>query len=176
MDELDKDIRKLQVVTERFSSIGSSPTLKSENIYQLVNRVVSYLQPRVSSKINIEVYALSESIHAMVHPPLFEWVLENLCKNAVDAIGSSGTIAIKILRGNDNKVLIDISDTGKGMTKPMIANVFKPGYTTKKRGWGLGLTLAKRIIELYHQGKIFVKNSEENVGTTFRIEVMSAQG
>lgn len=175
VDELDKDIRKLQVVTERFSSIGSSPTLKSENIYQLVNRVVSYLQPRVSSKINIEVYALSESIHAMVHPPLFEWVLENLCKNAVDAIGSSGTIAIKILRGNDNKVLIDVSDTGKGMTKPMIANVFKPGYTTKKRGWGLGLTLAKRIIELYHQGKIFVKNSEENVGTTFRIEVMSAQ-
>jgi signal transduction histidine kinase len=175
VDELDKDIRKLQVVTERFSSIGSSPTLKSENIYQLVNRVVSYLQPRVSSKINIEVYALSESIHAMVHPPLFEWVLENLCKNAVDAIGSSGTIAIKILRGNDNKVLIDISDTGKGMTKPMIANVFKPGYTTKKRGWGLGLTLAKRIIELYHQGRIFVKNSEENVGTTFRIEVMSAQ-
>lgn len=175
VDELDKDIRKLQVVTERFSSIGSNPTLKSENIYQLVNRVVSYLQPRVSSKINIEVYALSETIHAMVHPPLFEWVLENLCKNAVDAIGSSGTIAIKILRGNDNKVLIDVSDTGKGMTKPMISNVFKAGYTTKKRGWGLGLTLAKRIIELYHQGRIFVKNSEENVGTTFRIEVMSAQ-
>jgi K+-sensing histidine kinase KdpD len=174
VDELDKDIRKLQIVTERFSSIGSSPTLKSENIYQLVNRVVSYLQPRVSSKINIEVYALSETIHAMVHPPLFEWVLENLCKNAVDAIGSSGTIAIKILRGNDNKVLIDISDTGKGMPKPMISNVFKPGFTTKKRGWGLGLTLAKRIIELYHQGKIFVKNSEENIGTTFRIELMSS--
>ncbi len=173
VDELDKDIRKLQVVTERFSSIGSSPTLKNENIYQLVNRVVSYLQPRVSSKIKIEVYALSESIQAMVHPPLFEWVLENLCKNAVDAMGSSGTIAIKILRGNDNKVLIDISDTGKGIPKTMIANVFKPGFTTKKRGWGLGLTLAKRIIELYHEGKIFVKNSEENVGTTFRIELMS---
>ena len=173
VDELDKDIRKLQVVTERFSSIGSSPTLKNENIYQLVNRVVSYLQPRVSSKINIEVYALSESIQAMVHPPLFEWVLENLCKNAVDAMGSSGTIAIKILRGNDNKVLIDVSDTGKGIPKPMITNVFKPGFTTKKRGWGLGLTLAKRIIELYHEGKIFVKSSEENVGTTFRIELMS---
>ncbi len=174
VDELDKDIRKLQVVTERFSSIGSNPTLKNENIYQLVNRVVSYLQPRVSSKINIEVYALSETIQAKVHPPLFEWVLENLCKNAVDAIGSSGTIAIKILRGNDNKVLIDISDTGKGIPKPMIANVFKAGFTTKKRGWGLGLTLAKRIIELYHEGKIFVKNSEENIGTTFRIELMSA--
>lgn len=174
VDELDKDVRKLQVVTERFSSIGSSPALKNENIYQLVNRVVGYLQPRVSSKINIEVYALSETIQAKVHPPLFEWVLENLCKNAVDAIGSSGTIAIKILRGNDNKVLIDISDTGKGIPKPMIANVFKAGFTTKKRGWGLGLTLAKRIIELYHEGKIFVKNSEENVGTTFRIELMSA--
>ncbi|MBI1768886.1 MAG: HAMP domain-containing histidine kinase [Bacteroidetes bacterium] len=174
VDELDKDIRKLLVVTERFSSIGSNPTLKNENIYQLVNRVVSYLQPRVSSKINIEVYALSETIQAKVHPPLFEWVLENLCKNAVDAMGSSGTIAIKILRGNDNKVLIDISDTGKGIPKPMIANVFKAGFTTKKRGWGLGLTLAKRIIELYHEGKIFVKNSEENIGTTFRIELMSA--
>ena len=174
VEELDKDIRKLQVVTERFSSIGSAPVLKSENVYQLVNRVVSYLQPRVSSKIKIEVYTLSENINALVHPPLFEWVLENLCKNAVDAMGSTGTIAIKILRGNDNKVLIDISDTGKGIPKTMLANVFKPGYTTKKRGWGLGLTLAKRIIELYHEGKIFVKSSEENSGTTFRIEVKSA--
>ncbi len=174
VEELDKDISKLQVVTERFSSIGSTPTLKSENIYQLVNRVVGYLQPRVSSKINIEVYTLSESIQALVHPPLFEWVLENLCKNAVDAMGNSGTIAFKILRGNDNKVLIDISDTGKGMSKTMMTNVFKPGFTTKKRGWGLGLTLAKRIIELYHEGRIFVKSSEENSGTTFRIEVKSA--
>jgi len=174
VEELDKDIRKLQVVTERFSSIGSAPVLKSENIYQLVNRVVGYLQPRVSSKINFEVYTLSETIMGLVHPPLFEWVLENLCKNAVDAMGSAGTIAIKILRGNDNKVFIDISDTGKGIPKTMIANVFKPGFTTKKRGWGLGLTLAKRIIELYHEGKIFVKSSEENSGTTFRIEVKSA--
>ncbi|GHM99116.1 two-component sensor histidine kinase [Cytophagales bacterium WSM2-2] len=175
VDELDKDVRKLQVVTERFSSIGSTPSLRNENIYQLVNRVVGYLQPRVSSKINIEVYALSENIHAMVHPPLFEWVLENLCKNAVDAIGSTGTIAIKILRGNNNKVLIDVSDTGKGIPKPLISSVFKPGFTTKKRGWGLGLTLAKRIIEIYHQGRIFVKSSEENVGTTFRLEVNSVQ-
>jgi len=173
VDELDKDIRKLQVVTERFSSIGSAPILKSENIYQLVNRVVGYLQPRVSSKINFEVYTLSDTITGLVHPPLFEWVLENLCKNAVDAMGSTGTIAIKILRGNDNKVFIDISDTGKGIPKAMVANVFKPGFTTKKRGWGLGLTLAKRIIELYHEGKIFVKSSEENSGTTFRIEVKS---
>ena len=174
VDELDKDIRKLQVVTERFSSIGSTPVLKSENIYQLVNRVVGYLQPRISSKIKMEVYTLSENIQAMVHPPLFEWVLENLCKNAVDAMGSSGTIVVKIMRGNDHKVFIDVSDTGKGIPKTLIKNVFKAGFTTKKRGWGLGLTLAKRIIELYHEGKIFVKDSQENSGTTFRIEVKSA--
>jgi len=174
VEELDKDIRKLRIVTERFSSIGSTPTLKDENVYQLINNVVSYLTPRVSSKINIEVYALSETIQAKVHAPLFEWVIENLCKNAVDAMGSTGTIAIKILRGNEGKVFIDISDTGKGMNKSVISSAFKPGFTTKKRGWGLGLALAKRIIELYHKGKIFVKSSEENQGTTFRIELRSA--
>lgn len=176
VEELDKDIRKLRVVTERFSSIGSTPTLKDENIYQLINNVVSYLTPRVSSKINIEVYTLSETIRAMVHAPLFEWVIENLCKNAVDAMGSTGTIAIKILRGSDGKVFIDISDTGKGMPKSIISSVFKPGFTTKKRGWGLGLALAKRIIEMYHEGRIFVKQSEENQGTTFRIELRSSLG
>jgi signal transduction histidine kinase len=174
VEELDKDIRKLRVVTERFSSIGSTPTLKDENVYQLINNVVSYLQPRVSSKINIEVYTLSETIRAMVHAPLFEWVIENLCKNAVDAMGSTGTIAIKILRGSERKVFIDISDTGKGMPKSILSSVFKPGFTTKKRGWGLGLALAKRIIEMYHQGRIYVKSSEENQGTTFRIELGSA--
>jgi K+-sensing histidine kinase KdpD len=174
VDELDKDIKKLKVVTERFSSIGSTPTLKDENIYQLVNNVVGYLQPRVSSKINFEVYTLSESIIAKIHAPLFEWVVENLCKNAVDAMGSTGTIAIKILRGVDGKVLVDISDTGKGIPKANVSNVFKPGFTTKKRGWGLGLALAKRIIELYHEGRIFVKSSDENQGTTFRIELKSA--
>jgi len=174
VDELDKDIRKLRVVTERFSSIGSTPALKDENVFGLINNVVSYLQPRVSSKINFEVYTLSETIRAKVHAPLFEWVLENLCKNAVDAMGSTGTIAIKILRGSDSKVFIDISDTGKGIPKANMTNVFRPGFTTKKRGWGLGLALAKRIIELYHDGKIFVKSSDENQGTTFRIELKSA--
>ncbi|MCU0418188.1 MAG: HAMP domain-containing histidine kinase [Cyclobacteriaceae bacterium] len=175
VDELDKDIKKLRVVTERFSSIGSTPTLKNENVLQLVNNVVGYLQPRVSSKVVFEVYALSETISAKVHAPLLEWVIENLCKNAVDAMGSAGTIAIKILRGSDNKVFIDISDTGKGIPKANLTSVFRPGFTTKKRGWGLGLTLAKRIVEMYHRGKIFVKASEENKGTTFRIELMSAQ-
>lgn len=174
VDELDKDIRKLRIVTERFSSIGSIPVLRRENIFQLINNVVGYLQPRVSSKIKFEVYTLSETIDVQVHAPLFEWVVENLCKNAVDAMGSAGTIAIKILRGSDHKVFIDISDTGKGIPKPIITNVFKPGFTTKKRGWGLGLALAKRIIEMYHEGKIFVKSSDETQGTTFRIELKSA--
>jgi K+-sensing histidine kinase KdpD len=174
VDELDKDIRKLTIVTERFSSIGSTPILKEENIYLLVKNVVGYLQPRVSSKVNFEVSTLSESINAKVHAPLFEWVVENLCKNAVDAMGNAGTIAIKIMRGGNRRVLIDISDTGKGIPKTIIQNVFKPGFTTKKRGWGLGLALAKRIIEMYHEGKIYVKVSEENVGTTFRIELKSA--
>lgn len=174
VDELDKDIHKLTMVTERFSSIGSAPTLKDENIYQLITNVVSYLEPRVSSKIKIELYTLSESIVVKAHAPLLEWVVENLCKNAVDAIGTSGTIAIKILRGSDGKVFIDISDTGKGIPKSNISNVFKAGFTTKKRGWGLGLTLAKRIIDLYHGGRIYVKSSDENQGTTFRIELLSA--
>ncbi len=136
MDELDKDIRKLRVVTERFSSIGSTPTLKNENVFALINNVVGYLQPRVSSKINFEVYTLSETIQARVHAPLFEWVLENLCKNAVDAMGNAGTIAIKILRGSDSKVFIDISDTGKGIPKANITNVFRARVYHKKKRMG----------------------------------------
>jgi signal transduction histidine kinase len=169
VEELEKDIQKLKIVTERFSSIGSAPTLKKENVVVLINSVVNYLRPRVSAKIKMEVFTLSENIQVMAHAPLFEWVIENLCKNAVDAIGSSGSIAIKILRGSDSKVFIDISDTGKGIPRSKLETVFKAGFTTKKRGWGLGLTLAKRIIETYHDGKIFVKSSEENQGTTFRI-------
>ncbi|HET9486221.1 MAG TPA: HAMP domain-containing sensor histidine kinase [Chryseosolibacter sp.] len=170
-DELEKDIQKLKIVTERFSSIGSIPTLRKENIVTLINNVVTYLRPRISSKIKIEVFTLSDHISALVHAPLFEWVIENLCKNAVDAMGSSGTIAIKILRGNEGKVFIDVSDTGKGIPRSKLGMVFKAGFTTKKRGWGLGLTLAKRIIETYHNGKIFVKSSDETMGTTFRISL-----
>lgn len=168
-DELQKDIHKLNIVTERFSSIGSAPTLKPENVVMLINNVVNYLRPRVSAKIRMEVFTLSENIMADVHAPLFEWVIENLCKNAVDAMGNAGTISIKILRGSEGKVFIDVSDTGKGIPRSKIGSVFRAGFTTKKRGWGLGLTLAQRIIESYHNGKIFVKHSEENQGTTFRI-------
>lgn len=174
VEELEKDIQKLRVVTERFSSIGSAPTLKKENIVSLINNVVGYLRPRVSSKIRMDVFTLSDNIQVMAHAPLFEWVIENLCKNGVDAMGSSGTIAIKILRGSEGKVFVDVSDTGKGIPRSKIEMVFRAGFTTKKRGWGLGLTLAKRIIETYHNGKIFVKSSEENQGTTFRIALDAA--
>jgi len=174
VEELEKDVYKLRIVTERFSSIGSVPTLRRENIVSLVNNVVNYLRPRVSAKIRIEVFTLSDRIDADVHAPLFEWVIENLCKNAVDAMGNSGTIAIKILRGNEGKVFIDVSDTGKGIPRSKIAMVFRPGFTTKKRGWGLGLALARRIIDTYHNGKIFVKSSEESQGTTFRIVLNAA--
>ncbi len=174
IDELEKDIHKLRIVTERFSSIGSAPALRKENVVTLVNNVVNYLRPRVSSKIRMEVFTLTDNIPVMAHAPLFEWVIENLCKNGVDAMGNSGAIAIKILRGSEGKVFIDVSDTGKGIPRSKIETVFKAGFTTKKRGWGLGLTLAKRIIETYHNGKIFVKHSEENQGTTFRIALDAA--
>ena len=169
--ELDKDIQKLQVITERFSNIGSAPVLKEVEIETLIYSVIDYLRPRISPKVSIEIEALTKGITAQANPPLFEWVIENLCKNAVDAMNGSGSIHIFILKGNDGKVFIDISDTGKGIPKSKLKQVFNPGFTTKKRGWGLGLTLAKRIIEKYHQGKIFVKSSEENSGTTFRISL-----
>jgi signal transduction histidine kinase len=173
-DELDKDVRKLRVVTERFSSIGSAPVLKPELVPETIRNVAAYLQPRLSSKIKFEITTLDENLFAMIHTPLFEWVLENLFKNAVDAMGSSGRISVNILRGAGKKILIDISDTGKGMPPAIVKKVFNPGFTTKKRGWGLGLALARRIIEIYHDGRIYVKSTSESQGTTFRIELKAA--
>ena len=173
-DELDKDVRKLRVVTERFSSIGSAPVLKPEPVSETIRNVAAYLQPRLSSKIKFEITTLDENLFAMIHTPLFEWVLENLFKNAVDAMGSSGRISVNILRGAGKKILIDISDTGKGMPPAIVKKVFNPGFTTKKRGWGLGLALARRIIEIYHDGRIYVKSTGESQGTTFRIELKAA--
>ena len=169
LNELDKDIYKLQIITERFSNIGSAPVLTEENIETIIRSTIAYLKPRISSKVNMRVDAISPNIMAIVNPPLFEWVIENLCKNAVDAMGGVGSLNIQILRGSDYRVFVDIEDTGKGIPKSKIKQIFNPGFTTKQRGWGLGLTLAKRIIEVYHEGKIFVKNSEENKGTTFRV-------
>lgn len=170
LDELDKDIYRLELITERFSSIGSTPALKEENLYEVVNNTVNYLKPRISNRITLNIVSLSENIKGKVNISLFEWVLENLIKNAADAMpAADGNIIVRILKGSENRVFIDVKDNGKGIPKNKVNKVFDPGFTTKKRGWGLGLALAKRIIEHYHQGKIFVKWSEENEGTTFRI-------
>ncbi len=169
--ELEKDIQKLEIITERFSNIGATAHLKLEPLEDIINNTVDYLRSRISSRVEIRVEALNEGIQARINAPLFEWVIENLVKNAVDAMGGTGNLSIRIIRGGDSKVFIDLSDTGKGIPKSKIQKVFNPGFTTKKRGWGLGLTLVKRIIENYHEGKIHVKHSEENKGTTFRIEL-----
>lgn len=167
--ELDKDINRLEMITSRFSSIGSTPTLKEENLYQVIKNTVNYLQTRISSKVRIHLQAEPESVRVMINKPLFDWVIENICKNAVDAMSGIGDITIHIMQEKHDQAIIDITDTGKGIPKSRISQVFTPGYTTKKRGWGLGLSLAQRIIEHYHKGKIFVKYSEIDAGTTFRI-------
>jgi len=169
LHELDKDIKRLETITARFSSIGSVPSRNLENIHDTILNSITYLQKRISNKVKIEVSALPIDIRAQINKPLFDWVIENVCKNAVDAMSGVGVIKINIKRGKYGDVLIDIKDSGKGISKSKIPEVFQPGYTSKRGGWGLGLTLAKRIIEIYHKGKIFVKHSEVDVGTTFRI-------
>lgn len=167
--EIEKDVNKLTVVTERFSNIGSTPVIKPENVYQVVGDAINYLRPRISNKVSIELNSHAENIHAQMNRSLFEWVIENICKNAVDAMKGQGAIRINIVKESEQFVFIDISDTGKGIEKKMFTKVFNPGFTTRKRGWGLGLTLAKRIIEGYHNGRIFVNASELGKGTSFRI-------
>ncbi len=167
--ELEKDIKRLEMITERFSNIGSVPILYHENIPEVIENNINYLRKRISKKVEIKVHAKPADIRAQINKPLFDWVIENLCKNAVDSMGGVGKIDINIKKSMDDKVIIDITDTGKGIPKSKINNVFAPGYSTKTRGWGLGLTLAKRIIENYHKGRIFVKSTEIDQGTTFRI-------
>lgn len=169
IQEMDKDVVKLRMVTERFSSIGSKPSIQPENVFSVIDDTINYLRPRISSKVEIKINGYANHIEAMMNRPLFEWVIENICKNAVDAMKGQGTISIDIIKESEKFVFVDISDTGKGMDKGMYKKVFNPGFTTRQRGWGLGLTLAKRIIEGYHKGKIFVKQSELGKGTTFRI-------
>ncbi|QNH62166.1 ATP-binding protein [Hymenobacter sediminicola] len=172
VEELSKDIRRLQIITERFSNIGSVPVLKPENILRTTQNAISYLQSRVSKKVTFEIKTdLPTDTPALVNVPLFDWVIENICKNAVDAMDGRGSITLHLRRPvrDRTRIAIDITDTGKGIPKSKIDNVFLPGYTTKKRGWGLGLALAKRIIENYHEGKLFVKWSEVGRGTTFRV-------
>jgi signal transduction histidine kinase len=170
-DEIEKDVIRLEMITTRFSNIGSVPIMKDEPIAEIVTEFVTYLQKRVSSKVEFTVdNQLVPEQTALLNKNLFEWVVENICKNAVDAMGGIGEINITLQAPpQTNQIMIDITDTGKGMTKVNMNKIFNPGFSTKKRGWGLGLTLARRIIENYHSGKLFVKNSELGKGTTFRI-------
>jgi len=169
LSEIEKDIGRLNTITERFSKIGSPPALRKENLAEVIRRSVNYIRTRSSGKVSFEINAEDESqTVASVNSPLLEWVFENVLKNAIDAMNGEGKITVSVT-DQLQFVYIDISDTGKGIPRSAFSTVFKPGYTTKSRGWGLGLSLSKRIIEDYHNGQIFVKSSEPNVKTTFRI-------
>lgn len=174
--EMEKDVERLETITERFSKIGSTPVLENADLIKLLEETVEYLRPRTSKKISYTLQApLQERIILPMNEALFQWVIENLCKNAIDAMNGQGKIVIAV-KTEGSQVIIDISDTGKGIAKSELTAVFKPGYTSKKRGWGLGLTLAKRIINDYHKGKIFVRSSVLNEGTTFRIVLKKKGG
>jgi signal transduction histidine kinase len=166
--ELEKDVNRLQLVSDRFGKIGSSPQLENHDIISQVTTMMDYMKKRAPGKVNFSINTNEKEIFASISPPLFDWVIENLLKNSLDAMEGTGDIKINIENLSD-KVNIDLKDTGKGIPLSMQQKVFKPGFTTKKRGWGLGLSLSKRIIEQYHKGEIFVKNSEPGKGTTFRI-------
>ena len=166
--EMEYDIDRLNTITERFSKIGSIPTLEPTDVVASVDKTMKYLQRRFSSKFEFDIQLPVREIVIPLNAALFSWVLENLTKNAIDAMSDKGKITVELTE-DDNSVFIDISDTGKGLPRSMYKQIFQPGYTSKKRGWGLGLSLAKRIIENYHKGKIFVKNSVTGQGTTFRI-------
>ncbi|HWN87961.1 MAG TPA: HAMP domain-containing sensor histidine kinase, partial [Chitinophagaceae bacterium] len=167
--ELEKDVNRLQLVSDRFGKIGSSPQLEKRDIISQVTTMMDYMKKRAPGKVNFSINTGNEKkIFASISPPLFDWVIENLLKNSLDAMEGTGEIKISIENLPD-KINIDLKDTGKGIPLAMQQKVFKPGFTTKKRGWGLGLSLSKRIIEQYHKGEIFVKNSEPGKGTTFRI-------
>jgi len=168
--EMDKDVKRLELIAERFSKIGSLPEPVDASMNEALSHVVDYMNLRTSKKVEIVRHLPEEEVVVKMNPQLFEWVIENLCKNAVDAMEGSGKIDLT-LTDEDDRVAIEVSDNGKGIRKKDIKNVFTPGFTTKKRGWGLGLSLAKRIVEEYHRGRIFVKASEVGVGTTFRIEL-----
>ena len=169
VSELEKDVGRLQLVSDRFGKIGSSPQLEKKDLISQVETMIDYMRKRAPGKVNFSLTTGNETeVFANISPPLFDWVIENLLKNSLDAMEGTGDIKINIENLPD-KVHIDLKDTGKGIPLAMQRRVFKPGFTTKKRGWGLGLSLSKRIIEQYHKGEIFVKNSEPGKGTTFRI-------
>jgi len=169
ISEIEKDVQRLETITDRFSKIGSAARLEKVNIIEMVHDTVNYIRSRTSPKVAFTVSPeVSAKLFVSINRHLFEWVIENLCKNAVDAMEGSGTVTIDISEDTDH-IQIDVADTGKGIPKSRFKTIFHPGFTSKKRGWGLGLTLSKRIVENYHAGKIFVKSSALNKGTTFRI-------
>lgn len=170
LPEMDKDVKRLERIAERFSKIGSVPEPVESSMNEVLRHVIEYMNHRTSQKVQIVTQMPDEDIIVKMNASLFEWVIENLCKNAVDAMEGTGTITLSLVK-EDKDVVIEVKDTGKGIRKKDIKNVFTPGFTTKKRGWGLGLSLAKRIVEEYHRGRIFVKSSEIGKGTTFRIEM-----
>lgn len=168
--DMEKDVDRLQMITDRFSKIGSAPALERKDINDTIQQTISYLERRISKKVIFEVITPPISLYSNISEPLISWVIENLTKNAVDAMGGRGKISY-ILTDKGKIIQLEIKDTGKGIPKSKFKSIFTPGYTTKSRGWGLGLSLAKRIIESYHMGKIYVKSSEIGVGTVFCIEL-----
>ncbi|WP_314664075.1 sensor histidine kinase [Prevotella aurantiaca] len=175
LPEMDQDVKRLQLIADRFSKIGSLPEPIPVSLNEVLDHVIDYMDHRTSKTIQLKKDFPTEDIIIRLNASLFEWVIENLCKNAVDAMGGvSGTITLHVETIGE-RVIVEISDTGKGIKKKDLRNIFRPGFTTKSRGWGLGLSLAKRIVEEYHNGKIFVKSSELSKGTTFRIELKANQ-
>ena len=175
LPEMDKDVKRLQLIADRFSKIGSLPEAVPVSLSEVLDHVIDYMDRRTSKTIQLKKVFPADDIIIRLNASLFEWVIENLCKNAVDAMGGeSGTITLRVETVGE-RVIVEVSDTGKGIKKKDMRNVFRPGFTTKSRGWGLGLSLAKRIVEEYHNGKIFVKSSELGKGTTFRIELKSSK-
>lgn len=170
LPEMERDVARLQRVAERFSKIGSLPEPTAEDIIEVIDHAVEYVKRRSPAQVTYTVNYPKRPLLVRMNAPLIEWVVENLCKNAIDAMNGEGTISVTVLQ-NDSKAFVEIADTGKGIAKSKHKRVFEPGYTTKKRGWGLGLSLAKRIMEQYHKGRIFVKQSAPGKGTTFRMEL-----
>ncbi len=168
--DMDKDVKRLSIIADRFSKIGSVPDKELVYVNELLEDTCDYMSTRISNKVSLRLHMPDDAEGVMLCRSLVEWVIENLCKNAVDAMGGEGVIDVT-LSSSRKQVYIDVTDSGKGIARKDFDNVFKPGYTTKKRGWGLGLTLARRIIQEYHNGQIYVKDSDPGVGTTFRIEL-----
>ncbi len=169
-DEMEKDVKRLETITTRFSNIGSIPQMSQEKVSEMVEQTLKYLERRISTKVKVHFTShIPSDTTVEVNRHLFEWVIENLCKNAVDAMVGKGELFVALSPLSKNRIAIDVTDTGKGISQSNLRKIFKPGFSTKRRGWGLGLTLAKRIIENYHDGRLYVKETQIDKGTTFRI-------